>query len=248
MRISFPTAAFFHIANLKLAARSAVISGDCGKIPLCRQPRSRKPIIIAAASWAMMMGKTTEFRTFPCGHVRDALNTTKRSRCLTCDRAYRSKWNRARYRRLREEGLTSYETCGYRPLTQDELAGMVRRMGDGMTMCQATAAPSRRSKNGTLYRKLRIWAPAHHDQIVLIKRLSKLNVSTQRYRRLEARRPVDEPDTFPRIDPKNLDYTLIEEITRGVVFADVDLRAEIRPVFLRWNEVPGEAVPDPALQ
>jgi hypothetical protein len=174
------------------------------------------------------MDQSAGFRTFRCGHVRDSFNSRgrKHETCRTC---YTAK-TRARYRRLRDEGMTPNEIFGYRPLSEADLAAMLQRMGTGMTLGQATAGPSS-YPHSTLYRRLRIWAPSNHDRAILIKRLSKLNVSTQRRRRWEASRPRDEPDTFPRVDPQNLDHGLIEGVVRSAI-ADADLRNEIRQALI----------------
>jgi hypothetical protein len=140
-----------------------------------------------------------EVTTFRCGHVRDFFNTKRGSKgdsCRTCHRAY----NRARYRRLREEGLTTYEIQGYAPLTDGDLHGMLQRMGGGMTMGQATASLAG-FQHSTLYRKLRIWAPSNRDRIILIKRLSALNVATQRRIVGSLVNLALSRELFPRIDP-----------------------------------------------
>ncbi len=103
---------------------------------------------------------------------------------------------------------------------------MLERMSKGMTLCQATAGLTG-NEHSTLYRKLRIWAPAHHDRVILIKRLSKLNVSTQRRQRWEAALPRDDPDTFDRIRPEDLDYDAIERAAQYAAPRNDDLRNEI---------------------
>jgi len=94
------------------------------------------------------------------------------------------------------------------------------------SVVQATAGPSS-YPHSTLYRRLRIWAPSNHDRVILIKRLSKLNVSTQRRRRWEASRPRDDPDTWPRIDSTQLDLEQIKAVVRAAVSID-DVRNDLR--------------------
>lgn len=171
-----------------------------------------------------------EIRTFRCGHIRDSFNSRIGSggyaSCRTCQNANQRK----RYRRLLEEGLTPLETCGYRPLTTTDLAGVLHRMQDGMTVCQATAGPSGYQRS-TVYRKMRLWAPTHPDKINLIMRLSKLNVQKQAERRWQARRVRFDPDMHPRIDPAALDFDRIERVVCAVFRTD-ELRSDLRQALI----------------
>jgi hypothetical protein len=114
---------------------------------------------------------------------------------------------------------------------------MLKRMGGGLNLGQATAGPSG-YRHSTIYRKLRIWAPSNRDRAILIKRLSQLNVATQHRQRWQARRSEFEPDSFPRIDPQQLDYEQIEHAVRVVRATSVgggfgaDLRNEIRQTLI----------------
>jgi hypothetical protein len=171
-----------------------------------------------------------EIRTFRCGHIRDTYNsrigTGGYANCRTCHRMH----SRNRYRRLREEGLTPSEIHGYRPLTTTDLASVLNRMQDGMTICQATAGPSGYHRS-TIYRKIRIWASSYPDKISLIMRLSKLNIRKQAERRWQARRPRFDPGTHPRIDPAALDFERIERVVQAV-FRTEELQSDLRQALI----------------
>lgn len=172
-----------------------------------------------------------------CGHVRDAANTKIDRRklkqpkgwasCRRCCNATR----RRRYHQRRAEGFSCIEIANLRPLSPADLDLILGRMKAGATIGAATAGPSG-CHSSVLYARLRIWAPANRRQAALIRQLSNLNFRTQTRQRWEARRPIDEPDTFPRVDPKNLDFGLIEAIVQGSRLSDDNLRSDLRQALV----------------